>query len=56
MKCLTTYPVYAWENDLVQKFKSENNSASFININSFTWRKEMGEEEGWGLYSQRNKE
>lgn len=26
MKCPTTY---AWENDLVQKFKSENNSASF---------------------------
>lgn len=55
MKCPTTY---AWENDLVQKFKSENNSASFINIklNSITLRKEMGKEEGWGLYSQRNKE
>lgn len=45
MKCPTTY---AWENDLVQKFKSENNSASFkyqltVLPDERSWVKKKGE-------------
>lgn len=54
MKCPTTY---AWENDLVQKFKSENNSASFKYQQFYLMKgANLSEEEGWGLYFQRNKE